>query len=159
MKTKTFWKYSEPKTKSSILIGKILGKKLGHTAVKLESRHATGERELTEVLSGTSYPSRKGEEPYTLLNLQQSSEENRKVICVSNQYRLTSYRVPPPELMRHQNQCAWITEYPLPFILCQLCILKVYWLRYTSVQWQHGRLESCIDLENSVYLQNTRWFL
>lgn len=125
MKTKVFWKYSEPKTKSSVLIVKILEKKLGHTAVKLESRHATGEQELTEVLSGTSYPSRKGEEPYTLLNLQQSSEENRKVICVSNQYRLTSYCVPPPELMKNENQCAWITEFPLPFILCCLCILRV----------------------------------
>lgn len=33
---------------SSILIAKILAKKLGHTAVKLESRHATGEQELTD---------------------------------------------------------------------------------------------------------------
>lgn len=73
--------------------------------VKLESTHATGEQELTEVLSCTSYPSRKGEEPYALLNLQQSSEENRKVICVSYQYRLTSYCVPPPELMKNENQC------------------------------------------------------
>lgn len=62
--------------------------------VKLESRHATGVKELTVlciIVLCTSYPSRKGEEPYTLLNLQQPSEENRKVICVSNQYRLTSY--------------------------------------------------------------------
>lgn len=77
----------------------------GHTVVKLGGIHATGKQELAEVLSWTSYPSRKGEEPYTLLNLQQSSEENRKVICVSNQYRLTSYCVPPPELMKNENQC------------------------------------------------------
>lgn len=96
----------------------------GHTRLKLERLHATGKHELTEVLLCTSYPSRKGEEPYTLLNLQQSSEENRKVICVSNQYRLTSYCVPPPELMKNKNQCLNYTI-PCSLLLCYLCILRV----------------------------------
>lgn len=120
LRIQRFQRYLEPKT-----LCKKFRKKARKTymVVKLESVHATGEKELNEVLLWTSYPSRKGEEPYTLLNLQQSSEKNRKVICVSNQYRLNSYCVPPPELMKNDNQCLNISLFL--FVLCPLCILRV----------------------------------
>lgn len=71
-----------------------------------------------------SYPSRKGEEPYTLLNLQQSSEENRKVTRVSNQYRLTSYCVPPPEPMEKETQCLNYREFRVPVHLLSVVHFK-----------------------------------